>query len=336
MKRIDVIVPAYNEQDCLERFHAALVEVLDALPYEFRVIYVDDGSTDRTRDACRRLRARDPRVEFIGLSRNFGHQAALTAGIDWADADAVITMDADLQHPPSAVPDLIAAWEAGAEVVSAVRAEAEGLGTGKRLSAAVFYRVLNWMSEVPITPQAPDFRLLDARAVAAIRQVRERSRFLRGICSWVGFRQCTVTYCQAERAGGHSKYDVFRMARFGLSALLSFSRVPLRVSTWFGVLVSGLTFLYGVYAVAQSVVLHRAVPGWTSLAVLLSFLSGIQLLTLGLFGEYLGQVLEETKQRPLYIVGETSLLTVGAARADVLASDAEAPGSELRHTGTRP
>ncbi len=307
MRRIDIVVPAYNEEACLERFHTELSAVLDRLPHRFRVIYVDDGSADATPEICRALKARDDRVEYIRLSRNFGHQAALTAGLDAADADAVITMDADLQHPPSVIPSFVEAWEQGAELVTGIRTEADSVGVRKRVPSQLFYRLLNAVSEIPITRDAPDFRLLDHRVVSAVRQLREQSRFLRGIYSWIGFRQRSVQYCQASRAAGETKYTPAKTYRLALAAVLSFSRAPLRLATLLGVVVSALTFCYGLYAVAQAVVFRRALPGWTSLAVLVSFLSGIQLLTLGLFGEYLGQVLEETKGRPLYVVADSSL-----------------------------
>lgn len=306
-KRIDIVVPAYNEEQVLERFHQELAATLDRLPHHFRIIFVDDGSTDRTPEVCRRLAAHDGRVRYLRLSRNFGHQAALTAGLDVADADAVITMDADLQHPPAALPVFIAAWQEGAEVVSGVRSEEAEVGYWKGVTARSFYRLLNRVSEVPITAGAPDFRLLDGRVVQAIRRLRERTRFLRGMYAWIGFRQVTIVYDQALRAAGTSKYTPHKMWGFALSAVLSFSRAPLRIATWVGAIVSLLSLLYGVYAIAQVIVFRVAIPGWASLAVLVSFLSAVQLLTMGVFGEYLGQVLDEVRARPLYVVAESSL-----------------------------
>jgi glycosyltransferase involved in cell wall biosynthesis len=307
VKRVDIVVPAFNEEACLEAFHAAMVPVLDALPYRFRLLFVDDGSRDRTREICRRLAARDPRVGWLSFSRNFGHQAALTAGLDASDADCVLTMDADLQHPPAAIPDFLAAWEAGAELVSGVRADARSLGLLKRLSSRAFYRLINAVSKVPVLADSPDFRLLDRRVVEAVRRMREQGRFLRGIYGWVGFAQTTIPYTQADRTAGESKYGLLKMLAFALSATLSFSRTPLRFATWAGLAVSALAFVYGLYAIAQPLIFNRGVPGWTSLAVLVSFLSGIQLLTLGVVGEYLGQVLDEVKGRPLYLVADQHL-----------------------------
>jgi dolichol-phosphate mannosyltransferase len=313
MRRIDVIAPVLDEEACLERFHAEVRAVLATLPYECRIILVDDGSTDRTPEICRALAQRDPALQYVRLSRNFGHQAALTAGLDVADADAVITMDSDLQHPPEAIPGFVREWESGAELVAGVRSAPDDLGLAKRLLSRAFYRLLNRVSDVPIVPDAPDFRLLDAKVVAAIRSMREQSRFLRGMYSWIGFRQASVPYRQAARAGGASKYGARKMGRLALAAMLSFSRAPLRLATWVGLAVSVLSFGYGLYAIAQAVVFRQALPGWASIAVLVSFLSGVQLLTLGLFGEYLGQVLEESKGRPLYVVAESTVGERGRA-----------------------
>lgn len=300
-RSIDIVVPVFNEEACLEELHARICAVIAPLPYRFRFLFIDDGSSDRSAEVVEALQARDPRVGLVRFSRNFGHQAALTAGLDLADADAVITLDADLQHPPERIPDFIAAWEAGAQVVSGVR-EKGAVSLWRRLSSALFYRLINAISHFEITPDSPDFRLFDARVVRSIRRLREQSRFLRGIYAWVGFRRAEIVYQEAARKAGESHYSATDMLLFALRAVLSFSRLPLRVATYFGLSVSLLAFIYGVYAIVVNVVFHRVIPGWTSLAVLVSFLSGVQLLTLGVLGEYLGQVLEETKGRPLYLI----------------------------------
>lgn len=307
MKRIDIVVPAYNEQECLRVFYDAVIEVIRPLPYRFRLLFVDDGSDDDTPRLLGELAEEDPRVGFLRLSRNFGHQAALTAGLDAADADAVITMDADLQHPPSCIPTFIEAWERGAELVSGERKNTEDIGLLKRASSRMFYVLLRRLSDVPIVSNSPDFRLLDAKVLTAVRRIREQGRFLRGIYSWAGFQQVRVAYDQPARVAGTPKYSWRRMFLFALAGVLSHSRFPLRLATYMGLLVSFLAFVYGVYAAAQSVVFHRAVEGWTSLAVLISFLSGIQLLTMGIIGEYLGQVFDETRRRPLYLVSDARL-----------------------------
>jgi dolichol-phosphate mannosyltransferase len=311
-RSIDIVVPVFNEEACLVELHARIAAAISPLPYRFRLLFVDDGSSDGSAAVCEELRTRDPRVGLIRFSRNFGHQAALTAGLDVADADAVITLDADLQHPPERIPDFIAAWEAGAQIVSGVRAKG-AVSLYRRLTSAIFYRVINAISNFDITPGSPDFRLFDARVVQAIRRLREQSRFLRGIYAWVGYRQVEVVYAEAARAAGESHYTTADMFWFALRAVLSFSRLPLRVATYFGLSVSLLAFLYGVYAIVMNVIFHRVIAGWTSLAVLVSFLSGVQLLTLGVIGEYLGQVLEETKQRPLYLVSTQDVPPLSAA-----------------------
>ncbi len=315
-RSIDIVVPAYNEEACVAMLYERLRVVLEPLPYDFRVIFVDDGSRDGTAAECLRLAERDPRVGLLRFSRNFGHQAALTAGLDAADADAVITMDADLQHPPEMLPRFIEAWEKGAEVVSGVRARPARVSFAKRVSSALFYRVLNVISPYRITPDSPDFRLFDAKVVRAIRRIREQSRFLRGIYAWVGFEHVDVPYDEAEREAGRSSYGAGQMFLFALRAVLSFSVLPLRFATYFGMFVAVLSFMYGVYAIVMNVVYHRVIVGWTSLAALIAFLSGVQLVTLGVIGEYLGQVLEESKRRPLYIVADDRIPARAGAPAE--------------------
>jgi glycosyltransferase involved in cell wall biosynthesis len=306
-KSIDIVVPAFNEEACIEALYERTMKALEGQPYAFRLLFVDDGSRDGTAACCLALSRRDPRVGLLRFSRNFGHQAALTAGLDAADADAVITLDADLQHPPEKLPAFIAAWENGAEIVSGVRRGAQALPVGKRLTSALFYRFLNAISPVHVTPDSPDFRLLDAKVVRAIRRLREQSRFLRGIYAWVGFNQIEIPYDEGEREAGGTHYRPGDMLLFALRAVISFSRAPLRLATYLGLCVSGLAFGFGVYALMMNLVFHEVIRGWTSLAALVSFLSGVQLLTLGVLGEYLGQVLEESKHRPLYLVAEQLL-----------------------------
>lgn len=306
LRSIDIVVPVFNEEACIQAFYERTRAAIANLPYAFRILFVDDGSRDRSAELCLALSRVDPRVGLLRFSRNFGHQAALTAGLDAADGDAVITMDADLQHPPEKLPDFIKAWEQGAEIVSGVRANAVS-SAWKRFSSSAFYRILNRISPYTITPDSPDFRLFDAKVVSAIRRVREQSRFLRGIYAWVGFRQVQMPYEEAERVAGSTHYSTIDMFLFALRAVLSFSHLPLRLAIYLGLCVSTLAFVYGVYAVIMNLVFQRVVPGWTSLAVLVSFLSGVQLLTLGVIGEYLGQVLEEAKRRPLYLIAEAYL-----------------------------
>lgn len=302
MRSVDIVIPAYNEAGSLTPLLTRVMAVLDRLPYRARVIVVNDGSTDESEIVLAGMCARDPRIGVMHLSRNFGHQAALTAGLDVADADAVITMDADLQKPPELIPEFLSAWERGAEVVHGVRRPSNVDGVFKRVTSRWFYRLMNKLSDVPLVNDAPDFRLLDAKVVRAARNLREQDRLLRGLVAWVGFNQVSVSYDEQPRVGGHSKYSVMRMVALGLAGILSFSRVPLRLATFAGLIVSMLAFAYGAYVGVMHLFYERPVHGWTSLAILISVLSGAQMMFLGLLGEYLGQALAETKGRPLYLI----------------------------------
>lgn len=303
--RVDIVAPVYNEAACLLAFYEALAAAIAGLPYQFHILLVDDGSVDGTPQLARDLCSRDPRLRYVRLSRNFGHQAALTAGLDLADGDAVITMDSDLQHPPDRIGAFLEAWRAGAEVVHGRRASPQS-GLPKHLTSKLFYRMLRAMVDIPLVMDSPDYRLLDRRAVRAMRALREQGRFLRGIYAWIGFKQVAIEYREGGRFAGRSKYNLPAMTTFALSAVLSFSRAPLRAATWLGLSVSSFAFLFGVYAVYQALVTRDVVPGWTSLAVLISLLSGVQLVTLGIVGEYVGLILDEVKRRPLYLIAEDS------------------------------
>lgn len=300
---LSVVVPVFNEEEALPRFYEALAPVLDRECPEAEIIFVNDGSSDRTREVMGELQAADPRVVVVDLSRNFGHQAALTAGLDVARGDAVLTMDADLEHPPAAIPEFLARWREGAEIVFGVRRVAQKVGLFKRLSSRGFYWVFAKMADVDIGAASPDFRLMDRRAADALRAMRERARFLRGMTRWVGFRTATVEFDTGVRAGGTSGYSLVKMIRFATNGLLSFSKAPIRLTTFAGAFVSLCSFLYAGYAVAQAAMGHT-VAGWTSIVVVLTLLSGVQLLALGMVGEYVGQVYDEVKQRPIYVTRE--------------------------------
>lgn len=307
VRSVDIIIPAYNEGACLRALVERLVHVITPLPYRTRILIVDDGSTDDSEIVLAALSAQEPRLGVVHLSRNFGHQAALTAGLDLADADAVIMLDADLQKPPELIPEFLAAWERGADVVHGVRRASDARGASavgpfKRFTSRWFYRLMNKLSDVPLINDAPDFRLLDAKVVRAARNLREQDRLLRGLVAWAGFKQVSVPYDEEPRAFGHSKYSTMRMVALGLAGILSFSRVPLRVATIAGFIVSLLAFGYGAYVGVMHLFYERPVHGWTSLAILISVLAGAQMMFLGMIGEYLGQVLMETKARPLYLI----------------------------------
>ncbi len=304
--RLSVVIPAFNEESNIPELHERLTAVLSSLDGDYELIFVDDGSTDGTLAVIRSLTEQDRAVGYLQLSRNFGHQAALSAGLEHAKGDAVITMDADLQHPPEVIPQLLERWKAGADIVSAIRAKGRE-SVFKKLTSGVFYRVFNVISDVPMASASPDFRLYDRRVVEIIRTFRERNRFLRGLSAWVGFRQETIRFESGERSHGGSKYPVRRMIRFAKDGLTSFSTLPLRVSTYLGLVVSIVSFLYGAYAIAARFLLAGYVPGWSSIMVAVLFLGGVQLIALGILGEYLGRVYEEVKARPLYLVREKQL-----------------------------
>jgi dolichol-phosphate mannosyltransferase len=313
-----VVVPVHNEQEALPRFFEALKRTLDESCPDAEVIFVNDGSTDRSAEVLERLQDGDDRVVVIDLSRNFGHQAALTAGLDLARGRAILTMDADLEHPPEAIPRFLEAWRGGAEIVFGVRSTPQKrVGLMKRLTSKLFYRLFGKLADVDLATSSPDYRLMDRRAAEALGSMRERARFLRGMARWIGFRQATVDFEPGERAGGASSYSLLKMIRFGADGLLSFSKVPIRLTTLLGATVSLCAFVYAGYALFQHLIAGETVPGWTSTVVVLSLLSGFQLLALGMVGEYVGQVYDEVKQRPIYIVRQV----VHRAEADTSEPD---------------
>jgi polyisoprenyl-phosphate glycosyltransferase len=300
--RYSFVIPVYNERETLPELQARLSAVLDALDGPSEVLFVDDCSTDGSSETLAALADRDPRVKVIGFARNFGHQIAISAGLDFALGEAVVVMDADLQDPPEVVPDLIAKWREGYEVVYAVREDREGESWVKRRTAAWFYRVLRGLSNVDMPVDVGDFRLVDRRALDAFRALRERRRYVRGMFSWVGFRQTGVGYSRPERFAGDPKYSYRKSLVLAVDGIVSFSNVPLRVALWLGFLVSAASFAVGVFAIVAKLAGAFVVPGWASILVVISFLGGIQLVVLGMMGLYVGRIYEEVKARPLYIV----------------------------------
>ena len=296
------VVPVLDEVETLEELYRRLASVMEQMDGPAEVVLVDDGSTDGSYDVMVDLSRRDPRVRTVRLSRNFGHQVAITAGLDHARGAAAIIMDADLQDPPEVALELAKRWREGFEVVYAVRDEREGEGQAKQLTASWFYRLLGHLSEVPMPRDAGDFRLVDRRAVDAITAMHEHHRYLRGMFAWVGYRQTGVHYARAARHAGHTKYPLRKMLNFAGDGIVSFSTVPLRMTLYLGFAVSVLSFVAAVAAVFLKVVGAFEVPGWASIVVGISFLSGIQLTVLGVIGAYVGRIYDEVKQRPLYFV----------------------------------
>lgn len=311
-KRITVVAPAFNEAEGIAHFVDSLLGVLEALPYDFTILLVDDGSTDGTHERLEALRAAHPdRIGVLHLSRNFGHQAALTAGMDHARGDAVITMDADMQHPPTRLPQLVKHWEDGFDIVQTIRRSSEQAGWFKNLTSRAFYGLINKFSSTPIEPNTSDFQLLSRRVVDLFRRdLRERDRFLRGLVSWVGFRVTRVEFDAPPRFAGRTKYSFDKMTHLARVGLISFSKVPLKLAVFLGLVISGLSLLYGLYAVAAYFTMKKlVVPGWASTILVGTFLGGANLLVLGLVGEYIASIFEEIKGRPIYIVDSMRLPT---------------------------
>ena len=302
--RYSIVVPVYNEAEVLPALYLRLTQVMEGLGEPYEIIFVNDGSHDASPFFIRELQVKDARVKFLSFSRNFGHEIAMTAGLDHSSGQAVVVMDADLQHPPEVIPRLIEKWQEGYDVVSAVREKREEEALLKRIMVMVFYRVFSRLTDTKIPLNATEFRLMSRRAVEAMKAIRERNRFVKGLADWIGFRQTSVAFTSADRYAGESKYTFRKLARLALDGITSFSHVPLQLATYLGFTAAFLSFIYMLYAVVIRVMTTRAVPGWASIIVMVLFIGGVQLITLGIIGEYLGRIYEEVKQRPLYIVAE--------------------------------
>jgi glycosyltransferase involved in cell wall biosynthesis len=299
---VSVVVPVYNEEAGLAAFWTRLAPVLASLTGTAEVIFVDDGSSDGTLAQLLSLRHLDRRVRIVSLSRNFGKEIALTAGLDHAGGDAVIPIDADLQHPPEVIGELVARWHDGSDIVIALRRDRATDGILRRAASSLFHRVFARMTTVPVTRDAGDFRLMSRKVVEALRRLPERTRFMKGLYAWVGFRQTTVSYDIEPRLEGRSKYGVWRLWRLAIDGITSFSSLPLKVWSVVGLVFALAALGYGVYLIARTIVRGVDVPGYASLMVVVLFLGGLQLLSLGIIGEYLGRVYDEVKARPLYVV----------------------------------
>lgn len=306
--RLTVVAPVYNEVEGIAHFADAVLAVCRRLPYRLTLLLVDDGGTDGTREALDALHARHPDcVAVIHLSRNFGHQAALTAGMDYADGDAMICLDADMQHPPELIPELVAKWEQGYDIVQATRRQEPTASIFKQMTARLFYGLINRLSPTRIEPNAADFRLLSRRVVDVFKHdLRERDRFVRGLVRWVGFAYTTVDFDAPPRFAGRTKYSLRRMLSFARTGLISFSKAPLKLAVVLGLAVSGLSLTYSMYAVLAYLFFSAVIPGWASTILVGTFLGGCQLLFLGLIGEYIATMFDEIKARPLYIVESRS------------------------------
>jgi len=299
-QQLSVVVPCYNEAEGIRTFKAEVTRVLDRLDLPWQIVFVDDGSTDDTLGELNALAQDDPRVRVYSLSRNFGHQVALSAGLDVTGDSLVLLMDADLQHPPDIIPKLIAEWRNGADVISTVRQRTADAGWFKRATTKVFYWLINRITDTPIIPSAADFCLLAPRAHRALRSMPERHRFLRGMISWIGFKRALVPFDAPSRRSGQSKYSTFKMLTLALDAIFSFSAAPMRLATRMGFVLLVPGAIYVVYLVAHYFSTNDFVRGWGSLIGTILIVGGIQLIFVGMTGEYLARVFEESKRRPLY------------------------------------
>jgi dolichol-phosphate mannosyltransferase len=304
--RYSIVVPVYNEIEILEELYQRVAEVMDELDDACEFILVDDGSSDGSTERILELEGRDGRVRSVIFARNFGHQIAITAGLDYSRGQAVVIMDADLQDPPEVIPKLIERWQEGYQVVYAVRTEREGESWFKRVTAALFYRLINRVTDVDIPLDTGDFRLLDRQVVDVLNSMRERHRFPRGMAAWVGFKQTGVEYRRAARVAGQTKYPFRKMLRLALNAITGFSYFPLQIATYLGFICAGLSAVAIPVVVALRLAGSQAFYGQASTLIAVLFLGGVQLISLGILGEYIGRLYDEAKGRPLYTVRRAS------------------------------
>ena len=301
---LSVVVPAYNEEDVLPEFHKRLTDILATLPFPCEILYVNDGSSDTTLDVMKSFR--DPRVAVIDLSRNFGKEIALTAGLDHARGEAIVVIDADLQDPPELIPELVARWRDGYDVVYARRTARDGESFLKKSSAKLFYRFIQGVSRVRIPEDTGDFRLLSRRAVEALKQLRETHRFMKGLFAWIGYPQIAVNYRRDPRFAGKSKWNYWQLWNFALEGITSFTINPLKIATYLGLMTAVGSFTFALFVIYKTLAYGDPVQGYPSLMVVVLFLGGVQLMSLGVIGEYLGRMFNETKQRPLYFINSFS------------------------------
>lgn len=302
LPELSIVCPVYCEEDTVSSFYETVIPVLESTGKSFEMVFVNDGSTDNTLKRLLEIQKSDLRVRVLDLSRNFGKEAALTCGIDYAIGKAVIPIDVDLQDPPELIADMIRLWEQGFEVVLAQRVDRSSDSWLKRKTATWFYKVFNICSNIKIPPNVGDFRLMDRKVIDALKQLPERRRFMKGLFAWLGFRQAIIPYTRRERIGGKSKFSGWRLWNFAMEGITSFSEVPLQIWTYIGLVIALLAFLYGLFIVGKVLLYGKDVPGYASLMTVILFLGGIQLIGLGILGKYLGGVYTETKKRPLYIV----------------------------------
>lgn len=305
MKKISILIPAYNEQAVLEKLFVRLTKLAnDIKNYEFEFLFVNDGSRDDTLNIIKDYAEKDDRVAYVSFSRNFGKEIAMIAGFDHVTGDATVVIDADLQDPPELIPQMIKFWEDGYDDVYAKRRSRQGESWFKKTTSKVYYRVLERVSHVPIQKDTGDFRLLDRRAVEALKQFRESQRYTKGMFSWIGFNKKEILYDRDERVAGTTKWNYRKLTDFAIDGITSFTTAPLRISTYVGFIVSLIAFIYLVVLIVRTLLFGSDLGGYPSTMAVILFLGGVQLLSLGIIGEYIGRIFNETKQRPLYLVQE--------------------------------
>ena len=307
MKQIDLIIPVYNEEEVLPYFMKQIIQTVDQLPnYHFKFLFINDGSTDQSLRLLRSFSEKDERVSYIDLSRNFGKETAMLAGFDHAEGDAVIVIDADLQQPPETIREMLSWWEKGYEDVYAVRTRREGEKEWKKWTSKLYYHMVQKMTNEKVYPSAGDFRLLDKKCIHALRELRESERYTKGMYGWIGFKKKEIEYIAEERMAGETKWNLGSLFKLAVDGITSYSTVPLKIWSYVGFSISLVSFLYLAYEIVKTLLFGTNVAGYPTLLAAILFLGGIQLISLGVIGEYLGRVFIETKGRPPYFIRETS------------------------------
>jgi dolichol-phosphate mannosyltransferase len=305
--KISFVIPAYNEEFNLIELYNRISALEILKEFDYKLIFVDDGSTDNTLKNIKQLKTHDNKINFISLSRNFGHQCALRAGIDFADGDIIIMLDADLQHPPELITEMLVKWEEGYNIITTKRIDTIKLPVYKKSTSKLFYKILNWISDIKLEPGSADFRLIDKKVADVIKNSPEGDIFFRGYISWIGFKQYQIIFNSNVRFSGKSKYSIKRMMNFAINGITSFSIKPLRIAVVLGLIFSLSAFMYSIYALCIVIFTDKALQGWASVIISVLFLGGIQLIVIGILGEYLSKIFLQVKGRPTYVVNETSL-----------------------------
>ena len=303
--KISVVVPVYNEESNIVKLVDKISNILNG--YNFELIFIDDGSQDSTLEILKKVGTENPNIHYLSLSRNFGHQSALKAGIDFASGDCIISMDGDLQHPPEIIHLMIEKWKEGYNIVYTQRKEDNDLSFFKQLTSVFFYKLMNFLSDINIEPGTADFRLIDRKVADIIKNMKEYHLFIRGYVSWIGFKKYKIDYSPNKRHSGTTKYSIKKMISFAINGITSFSIRPLRLAILFGIIISSVSFLYALYALYAFLFSDRVISGWASVIISVLLIGGIQLIVLGIIGEYIGKIFIQAKERPMYIISENSL-----------------------------